>query len=214
MDSVIQARTYRDYMQQINLYQPIFRKERKRFSARALLQIGFACLLLMVAIGVYFQVQLYRLQASERSLASQYDHLEHTLAALRDSAGDPALEGLDRHIADLESRRQGRESLLAGIDRLARDREGFAPYLLALSRQRIPGLWLTGVHLGENGQGVMLRGVALEAGLIPRYLDQLPGDPRLAPLDFQQIQVQRRTNPGGLDFTLRTPGAMWVEAGL
>lgn len=192
-------------MQQINLYQPMFRKERKLFSAFALLQIGLACLLLMVLIGVYFQIQLQRLQASEQSLANQHQYLEGTLGNLKQNAGDPALVALDRQIADLESRLQDRDSLLAGMTRLASDRGGFAPYLLALSQQRVQGLWLTGIHLGTGGRDVRLSGMALEAGLIPRYLERLPEHPRLQHLDFSQVQINRR-NDGtrGLDFSLQT----------
>jgi Tfp pilus assembly protein PilN len=192
-------------MQQINLYQPMFRKERKRFSALALLQIGLACLLLLVAIGVYFQVQLHRLQASEQSLASQQRHLEQTLAALRASDGDPVLEALDRQITDLETRLRERENLLSGIAGLASNRDGFAPLLQALSQQRVPGLWLTGVHFGDGGQNVQLQGVAQEAELVPRYLELLPQHDRLRDFDFQQVQVQRHpAGDQGLGFTLGT----------
>lgn len=194
-------------MQQINLYQPMFRKERKRFSALALLQIGLACLLLLAAIGVYFQVQLHRLQANEQSLTSQHRHLEQTLAALRGNGEDPALAAMDTRIAELESRLRERETLLAGIARLATGREGFTPLLRALSQQRVPGLWLTGVHFEAGGQEVELRGVALEAGLVPRYLEILPEHEQLQTLDFQQIQLQRRqAEDPSLDFTLRTQG--------
>lgn len=196
-------------MQQINLYQPMFRKERKRFSALALLQIGLACLLLMAAIGLYFQWHLQRLQVSEQSLASQHRHLEHTLAALRNSGEDPALVALDQRIAGLETRVRQREALLEGISRLAHDRGGFAPFLQALSQQHVAGLWLTGVHLGANGHAVQLQGIAQEAGLIPRYLERLPEHPLLQGLDFQQVQVQRRNGgDGSLDFILRTRDAV------
>ena len=191
-------------MQQINLYQPIFRKERKRFSALALLQISLAACLLMVAIGVYFQVQLHRLQANEQALANQHRHLEQTLAGLRDSTGQPELEALDRRIAELERQLAGRDSLLAGLSRLS-DRESFSPVLQALGQQRLAGLWLTGLTLGPNGQEVQLRGVTLEPGLVPRYLEQLGGHPRLRDLDFQQVQLQRRASgDGALDFSLAT----------
>jgi hypothetical protein len=195
-------------MQQINLYQPMFRKERKLFSALALLQIGLACLLLLVLIGAYFQVQLHRLQASEQSLGNQHRYLENTLVALREDAGDPALTALDQRIAGLESTRQEHALLLAGMARLAGDRSGFAPYLVALSQQRLQGLWLTGVQLGMGGHSARLSGVALEAGLIPRYLEQLPEDPRLQGLDFSQVQINRRTGDSrGLTFSLQTRDA-------
>ena len=195
-------------MQQINLYQPIFRKERKRFSALALLQISLAALLLMALIGIYFQVQLQRLLASEQSLASQHRYLQATLTTLRQQDGDPALAGLDQRITGLESSLQGREALLAGMSRLTGERHGFAPYLRALSQQHLPGLWLTAIHLGSNGQDARLHGVALEAELIPRYLQQLPDDPRLQALDFSQVQIQRRpAGTGGLEFSLQTAGA-------
>ena len=43
-------------LQQINLYQPIFRKERKIFSARMLAQITALSLLTMVLLVAYFQL--------------------------------------------------------------------------------------------------------------------------------------------------------------
>jgi Tfp pilus assembly protein PilN len=201
-------------MQQINLYQPMFRKERKLFSALALLQIGLACLLLLALIGVYFQVQLHRLQTSEQSLASQLRYLEGALNALQQSAGDPALVTLDERVAGLESTLQKRASLLAGMTRLAGERNGFAPYLVALSEQRLQGLWLTGIHVGAGGHSMRLSGMALEAGLIPRYLEQLPSDPRLRGLDFSQVQINRRSDgTRGLDFSLQTGDAPAIGAG-
>jgi Tfp pilus assembly protein PilN len=191
--------------QQINLYQPIFRRERKRFSARALLQITLLSLGLMVGIAGYFQLQLARLQASERSLSGQYQHLKASLDALRQHDGDPALMALDARIAALETSLAAKQSLLDNMTVLAgAGRDGFSPYLDALARLHLNGLWLTGVQIRDGGRVVQLRGVAMNAGLIPRYLQRLPDDPRLQDLDFRQVLISRRTDaPRQLDFTLQ-----------
>ncbi len=192
--------------QQINLYQPIFRKERKLFSARALLQISLVSLGLMLLIAVYFQVQLHRLQASEQSLASQYQYLKSTLDALQQNDGDPVLTALDEQIARLETSLQAKQSLLDNMTALAgAGRSGFSPYLDALARLHLNGLWLTGIQISKGGQAVQLRGVARDAGLIPRYLQRLPEDPRLQSLDFRQVLISRRADtPQQLDFTLQS----------
>lgn len=191
--------------QQINLYQPIFRKEHKLFSALTLLYITLASLGLMVLIGVYFQVQLYRLQANENALSNQYQRLNSTLEALRNTEGDPELEAMDQRIARLEETLDTKEALLADMATLTgAGRGGFSSLLTALGRQRLDGLWLTGVRLGDSGRTAELRGIALDPRLVPRYLQLLPEEPRLQALDFRQIQISRNDQePRRLDFTLQ-----------
>ncbi len=193
--------------QQINLYQPIFRKERKIFSARALLLILLVCVTVMMVIAVYFQLRVVSMQQLEKDLLQQQDNLRYSIESLKQKDDGAELEALEAEIAAARETLRGRENILQQMQAYSgQHRTRFSPYLSALSRQRISGLWLTHILIEDAGASALLRGVALEADLIPRYLQMLPNEQSLQALHFQQVEINRQQNdPRRLDFQLQTP---------
>ncbi len=193
--------------QEINLYQPILRKQRKVFTARAMLQVAaamFAGLMLVYGYG------LWRVQAMESELAG--------LQRQRDSA--------TRRLADLNKKLPGqdqRSRLQAEIARLSRELDvrqqveqllttgaygnhrGFSEFLSGLARQNVKGLWLTGVEISEGKLDVNLFGSALQPELVPAYVQRFSVEPAFRGRQFRTLRLVRpESDPGRIDFVLRT----------
>lgn len=191
-------------MQQINLFQPVFRRETKVFSARALAQVLGLALVLSLAGAALLQLQLGRHGATRNLLDGQYRQLDSQLQALEARADAGQLAALEARIQALESRLADGGAELAEISNLvvARSR-GFAPLLEALARHPLDGLWLTGIRLADGD--LELQGRARHPELIPQYLARLGDDAALASWSLATVQVTRDTDAQGLlRFTLRS----------
>ena len=194
--------------QQINLYQPVFRREQRLLSGRTLVQIiGLAVLVLGLA-AVALRFEATRAAQTAATLARAHEQQAAGLARLVDPDARARLAELDREIERLEHQLKEGERLQAAIDALVVPGQGgFSGRLEALARHRLPGLWLTGIRL-EAGGGTRLAGVALDARLVPRYLDLLNQDPRLASSPLSQVRMNRAgEDPRALEFVLGGAGS-------
>ncbi len=179
--------------QQINLYQPIFRRQRKVFSAVTLAQIIAVISLGLAAIYGYGRWQLGRLEvdvaqleAQQVSAQAQFDQLNAEVAARRDD------RGLKAQLAEAESDLQARRQLLVWLGEHAQEhRLGFSAHLAGLARQHQGDLWLDGIDLGQGGQVVSLKGGSDEPAAVIRYLRRLGQEPAFAGLEFHSVQLTR-----------------------
>ena len=136
--------------QQINLFQPIFRKEPKKFSAKAMLQAGLLVLLGFGLLYGYSQWQVNSLRSElARSEARQMAAVKR-LDEMNRKFGKRAKDRLlEREIARLEgviaAKSRIKEILESGV---FANTEGYSEYLMAFARQHIPGIWLTGRGFG------------------------------------------------------------------
>jgi hypothetical protein len=161
--------------QQINLYNPLFLKQEKHFSASALVRALGVVVAGIVAVSVFSWMQA---KSAER-LASQYrDQVARQrdqLVKFGDQAGAAArTKALEAEIAQLETEIKLRQATLQtlGTNELG-NTAGFSEFFAALGRQAVPGIWLTHVQIGEAGNDLLVEGRALRAELMPRYLAAL-----------------------------------------
>ena len=177
--------------QQINLYQPVFRKQEKVFSAATLLQICAAVLLLLLVILAHARWTLRDMNSTAQTLQEQVDSQTRQLGTLEDSYRTPDTEALDSEIVKLRADIDQRHTLLNQFDLLAtQHKSGFANQLRALAEVHLPGLWLEGVTVTED-QRMELRGIALDAKLVPLYLQQLEGRKDLSETAFETVSMNR-----------------------
>jgi Tfp pilus assembly protein PilN len=175
-----------------------------------LLQILAAVTLLLLGIYVHAQTKLAGLQRTATALGQQYQQLETQLSALeviRQPAADGAQEAETGALQDTILEHQ---ALLAKIEQLAiRPNPGFGAFLEVLARHTLPGLWLTGIELREGGD-VELRGTARDPQLVPRYLQQLPDEPRFKALRLGSVNIVRReSDKPEIDFVLDSSDSGW-----
>lgn len=182
------------------MYQPVFRRQRKIFSAATLAKaVGLATVLLLAVYG-HARWTLHGLQRTSADLTLNYRELNARLVALENAGAQAAA---DHELARLTEQIRARSALLERIDHLAfATAGGFGDTFEALAHQDVPGLWLTGVQLDQDGSAE-LKGAALDAELVPRYLQLLTGQPRLAVLNGGTVNLLRH-EPGQprIDFIL------------
>lgn len=196
--------------QQVNLYQPILRREKKVFSAAAMTQFLGVITLVMLALFAFNRWQLGELRAEHKRLQEQ----ERALAARvmeisREQSAQPESRELRRQLEAAQ-----REELLKRklVDLVAGDTGSsgtvFSEAFAGLARQRVTGLWLTGIVLeAENtARDVTLRGMAARAELVPRLVQQLGSEPAFQGVRFRHMQVYRPESGSGnaLAFVLST----------
>ena len=179
--------------QQINMYQPVFRRQRKIFSAATLLKITAVTLVLLLALYVQARWKLHGLQRTSDNLTLNYRQLDARLGKLEASGKTTVGTPPGEDIVTLQEQVSKRRVLLERIDRLSVDTAaGFGDIFEALARQDVPGLWLTGVRLDQGGN-IEIRGATLDPGLVPRYLQLMAQQTRLAVLNNGTVNLTRHT---------------------
>jgi hypothetical protein len=161
--------------QQINLYNPVFRKQKKYFSATAIAQALGLVAVGMIAFSGYMSYQVRSLVALGAESQRQLDAQQSQLAALAKTRGAQGLSaGLAEELARTEAQVKLRRDLLASLRTGALGNvEGFSRYLAAFARQRTEGVWLTGLLVGGDENDLVVRGRVLRPELVPSYLKAL-----------------------------------------
>jgi hypothetical protein len=150
------------------------------------------------------------LQRTATALGQQYQQLETQLTVLETVKQPVADETVEAEIGALQDTILEHQALLAKIEQLAiRPNPGFGAFLEVLARHTLPGLWLTGIELREGGD-VELRGTARDPQLVPRYLQQLPDEPRFKALRQGSVNIVRReSGKPEIDFVLDSSESGW-----
>jgi len=161
--------------QQINLFNPVFLKQKKYFSAVTMLQsIG----LVVGAVVLFYAYTLHESRSQARVAADAARQLaaqgEQVAALTRDYSPQGRSRLLQEEIARVNARLKQREDMLAllqtgGLGNTA----GFARYLTALARHPINGVWLTGFSVSGDEVELNLTGRVLQPDLVPAYLRAL-----------------------------------------
>jgi cell division protein FtsL len=193
--------------QQINLYQPVFRQQRKIFSARTLLLILVVVTVLLLALYVHARWTLAALNHTATSIEEQYRQMETQLGNLEIVNQSADSGALDSEIERLRHSINEQQSILDGFDKLAvRSAAGFGEFFDALARQTLPGLWLTGIRLTQDGE-TELRGITLDPKLVPDYLQLLPDQPRFRSLQQGSLHlVRHEPDDADIEFRIRSKG--------
>ena len=197
--------------QQINLYNPIFLKQKKIFSTATMLQ-GLAVILAgAVAFAIYAQYQVQHLsvevQRAEARLKGDETHLARIGKEFVAKEKSADLEAqIKRAELELQLRQQAVGLLSGGAQG---DRSGVSRYLRALARQTLSGLWLTGFEL--EGEEMSLSGRMLRSDLLPEYLQRLGREPAMQGREFATLSLSepkpaegKAEAPAYLEFSLRS----------
>jgi cell division protein FtsB len=195
--------------QQINLFDARFRRQKPHFSALTMMLAILAVTVLALLVR-----ELYAYQ--NRSLEASLAQTEQRVAQLRDQMGRLGREFGDQgrstalvdEVARLEEQLRVRRSLLDGIQGGAsRNVEGFSPYLAALARQTMQGVWLTGVEIGSGSDNLVLKGRVLESELLPVYIQRLNREPLFNGRTVRELRLAAKDEAGKryVEFSLQLP---------
>ena len=202
-------------IQQVNLFHPIFRKQQKKFSAKAMLQAGVAVL---AGIALMYALTWWRLDVLRRQVR-EVDRQQAAAASRITNIGrDFPLRQATPALAARLRRLQERVAASRHAYRILQHEHfgstgGYSGYLIAFARQHVPGLWLTGLHIAGTGQHMTLEGRSMLPDLVPRYLQRLSTEKTLAGTDFAVFRITRPRRPSGkgalepyVDFIIKTAG--------
>ncbi len=177
--------------QYINLLGPAFRKQRLMLTLGRTAALACVTALAMLGVLVYDQ---HRVEGLREELASAQGLMKaqgvYTSRLKGDGAqkGNAVLDGeIQRLEMDLKSARDSMGVLEGGA---LGNRDGFARYMQAFSRQSLDGLWLTGFSVGGSGD-VMIQGRVVRAELVPAYIQRLNSEPALKGRSFSALEMHR-----------------------
>lgn len=191
--------------QQINLYSPIFRRQKKYFSADTMMA-SFGVIVLGVGGLVTFAImQVTALGSQAGQTAQQLKNDTARLSAMvADKSGENRAKALEARVKEAESSlaMKLRQSEALKSDSLGNTR-GFSETMRALARQTLDGVWLTQIGVDGENNGLTLRGNALKAELVPEYVDRLRREKVLRGYSFGQLEIAA-ARPGA---TEGPPGA-------
>lgn len=160
--------------QQINLFNPVFLKQKKHFSAATMSAALGIILTAMIAIYAYAAQQRARVERLAGDLERKAQLQRAQLAELVKPADEGRGRSFDEEMQRLQTRIKTGEGLLDTLrtGELG-NTEGFSRYLEAFARRALPGVWLTGFTVSEGENELTLRGRVLNPELITGYLRSL-----------------------------------------
>ncbi len=190
--------------QEVNLYQPLFQR------APALLSMGtsviIVALLALALLGIhgYDLWQHGQRQAELAALESRHQRAAELLAQA--TAADPGSAlAVEAEIEALRQLRSGKERLLTAMTSLKLgNARGFTEFLSGLARQRVDGLWLTGVRIDHGGERLTLKGQSLAPEGLPRLLARLGRESAFRGRTFRTLDADRHEPAAALRFTVST----------
>lgn len=177
--------------QQINLYQPIFRTQRRIFSSQTIALALVTIFVALVGLWGYGNWKVGRLEREVDQVAKQEKlraaNLASGSAAFAAHANPAEIEARIKALSDeLDRRARALAALRSGA---AGGLEGFAPRLEALARRHVDGLWLEGVSFGAVARSMSVSGATVDSRLVPRYLEELQQEPALSGARFDRVEI-------------------------
>ena len=183
--------------QQINLYQPIFRKQRQIFSAATMLQALAIVTVALLAIYGYgllgvrgLEAEVVQLEGRERALNVQLARIDPSFSQGRRHEVDGELKRLNATLLDQQRLIEVLREQPLGLT------AGFSQYLTALGRQRTPELWLTDIVVNGGTAAIELAGRSLDPTLVPEYLQRLSREAALAGQRFDRFEITHDDETG------------------
>ena len=218
--------------QQINLFNPIFLKQEKLFSAVTMAQALGLILLGLAALTAYSAYQSASLNIQGVASATQLALTQAQLAKVSAEFGPRQKSKLIED--DIQKAEAETKSLQQVFDILQKgefgNTKGYAEYLRAFSRQILGGVWLTGFAIYGAGNEIGLQGRALQPELVPAYISRLKREPVMQGKSFATLEMQLppadqagKGDPGAakqlvaarfIEFNLQSSGMMKVQADL
>jgi len=194
-------------VQQVNLYQPIFRKEHVAFSVNMLMLVILAASLCMIGIYGYAWWQNQQIQKLLTTVEARNDHLVQRAGGVDGQLAEPGTDQeLERKIRLLGDQQKNRKNLLDKLSsQTGGNHVGFSDYLQGLGRQVLPGMWFRDIKVSGGGALLKLEGSVLQPELVPQLLKKLHDEPAFTGKAFRVVRLNRQDEgTGEIRFLLLT----------
>lgn len=175
--------------QQINLYNPVFLKQKKVFSSVAMARALGVLLIGALALVAYGKRHVSGLEQEAQAVNAQLAQKRARQAMVNtEFAPRQPRKELEAEVVEAEAQLRALQSV-SGV--LARgelgNTSGYSEHYKALARQHVNGLWLTGVTVA--GADIGIRGRALEGSMVPGYITRLTREPVMQGKSFASLQI-------------------------
>jgi Tfp pilus assembly protein PilN len=194
--------------QQINLYQPMFRKREVVFSAMTMLQVGTFFLLVFASFYVYQDRKLIPYKKQIADIDTELVQLGDQVAALEKANSKTKNKLLENEIAKLTKELEQRQQISRVLSsRKFGNSSGFSSYLEAFAKGHVQGTWLTSVNIEQGGSSLGLKGKTLSSELVPVYIQKLAEEKSLHGTAFNVMELARVETEEGdseLNFSIST----------
>jgi hypothetical protein len=178
--------------QQINLFNPVFLKKKKYFSAVTMAQ-GLGLILVgSVAVIMYAQLQLSSLKLETTATANQLKQSKSQLAKVSaEYTPRQKSKSLDDEIQRMENELKSQQQAFDMVKKGGfGNTKGYSEYMRAFSRQILSGIWLTGFSINGPGTDIELRGRALQPQLVPNYINRLKQESVMKGKSFAALTME------------------------
>lgn len=179
--------------QQINLFNPIFLKQKKYFSVATMLQaLGMVIVGSMLFYGyAWYQVQQLAKQTQE--MTKRYESEQKRLVNYANEfSPQRSAQMLNDELQALEAQAVAQGSLLNTLKSGAiGNTQGYSEYMRAFSRQSVNGLWLTGFDINGDGAQMILQGAATGPQLLPAYIQRLSQESVMRGKSFATLRMNQ-----------------------
>ena len=196
-------------MQHINFCSQLDRVIEPPFSARQLLWVVSAAVIVMLVIYSLLwlgtnsmSAEMVALQDQQLTVSDELQQLKSTKEKLqRDKT-------LFNEVAQLKAEVAFRRRLLSSIDPAASTGKNFSHQLTGLAQQNIDGLWFTVIKLRDGGERLVLQGKTNKADLLPRFLQKISAESIFSGHQFRVFRMNVAAERVDLlDFELRSSEA-------
>lgn len=179
--------------QQINLFNPIFLKQKKVFTALPMaeaLGVIVAGALLLTWYGGQRVDELERSAAAGKTLLA--DRERRLAEANKQFSPRQKSPGLAAEVAQAEAELKALQQVESVLrDGTLGNSAGYAEYFRAFARQNVNGLWLTGVSIVGAGNDIGVQGRAMQPTLIPAYIARLKSERVMHGKSFASLDISR-----------------------
>jgi len=190
--------------QQVNLYHDELKSKKLNYSASMSLKL---CLFVIVGLSAFSGFKSYQTQQQElvlqevKNTQSKLSAEKTKIEASRKQEDTVLAKKIIRKKQEL-SNKQKVLSIL-NQDEFG-NADGFSGLVGGLARQRLEGLWLTGLRFSSGGKDIFLKGITNKASLLPKYLQRLSAEKSFAGMTFKNLQMNRnKDNKQWLNFSLK-----------
>lgn len=180
--------------QQINLFNPVFLRQEKYFSALAGMQAIGLLVLGMLGFYAYAVFEVDGLTRQTSLLDREQLAAQGRLAKVTAEFGvKPADAVLATQTKDMQAGIVARQGLLSALDSGSFGAErGLAEYMRALARQAVQGLWLTAFSVDEGGVNFSISGMALSPELVPVFVRGLGAEKSMRGRSLDNLAMSRQ----------------------
>lgn len=194
--------------QQINLFNPVFLKQKKIFSCRAMARALGVLLFGSLALVAYGKHHVNALEKDATAVNAQLVQKQARQAMVNaEFAPRAPSKELEAQIGEAQGQLRSLQLVSGVLERgELGNTTGYSEYYKALARQNMNGLWLTGVSVA--GTDIGIRGRALEGSMVPTYINRLTREPVMQGKSFSSLEIAQgeMKEEGG-----RTSAAPFVE---